>query len=343
MKKEQPQQNKEPAKTQEVRMEDARPQTPGDTFYDVFQFLVGKVFMVAATAALAFKADKEFGPKKIGPFPNFLQGAQRWAENALKPLKSIGKEGGKLRDAGQIVATGAASAFILCHGGNVFAPVIKWLENSRGKIVHWYNKTFSTPENVQRGDEKYHDMPKQNWKDVIKGRAFALATGFTVASGAYLIGGKSKNPNFHYKLDVYEEWVGRKVAWLNKASRPISKIPMTEKIIDEGMRKNKWYRFGKVAALDLYITSMAIIVWNTVSRLSAKNRVKEEKAQQRAQETQVEIGDTQPDPQEQRFTDKIQSRESLPEHPQKTEDPSYANLVSQQRLTEETKAPALSS
>lgn len=249
--------------------------TPGERFYDVFQFMTGKVFILGITALLAFTAHKEYGPDKVAGIPNYLKKLQVWAEKKFEPLAKMGEEGSKKRDFGMLMAGGLTSTLILSHGGNFFAPVIKWLENSREKITNAYNKKFGTAEDVEIAHEKFKDIPKQNWGDVIKGRLTAYATVFSSITGAYLAFGRSKNPHSHFKLDTYEEWLGRKVAWLSKESHDIAKTPMSE-ALTHAQKANKTYRFGKVLAIDLFATSTAIIVWNTVSRLSAKNRVEAE-------------------------------------------------------------------
>ncbi len=280
---------KEPVRTQEAKPEAAASSpektpekkldmeriTPGERFYDVFQFLTGKVFILAVTAVLAFTAHKEYGPDKVAGIPNYLKRMQVWAEKKFAPLTKIGEEGSKKRDFGMLMAGGLTSTLILSHGGNFFAPIIKWLENSREKITNAYNKKFGTEEDVEIAHEKFKDIPKQNWGDVIKGRLTAYATVFSSITGAYLAFGRSKNPNQHFKLDTYEEWFGRKVSWITKGSHDIAKTPMSQALTHQ-QKANKTYRFGKVLAIDLFATTTAIIVWNTVSRLSAKNRVAEE-------------------------------------------------------------------
>src|SRR4051812_33421448 len=52
------------------------PKTPGEKFYDLLQFTVGKVTIMAFTAALAYTA--KYGKDKYGPIPNALKQFQGW-------------------------------------------------------------------------------------------------------------------------------------------------------------------------------------------------------------------------------------------------------------------------
>ncbi|MGE0754545.1 MAG: hypothetical protein AB7L92_05235 [Alphaproteobacteria bacterium] len=332
-----------PMRSAEVSMDDTRPQTRGDTFYDITQFLMGKVFILLATAALAFTAHKEYGPEKIGPFPNVLKRLQTYLEDKMAFMHKWGMKDGreispKKRDMGILLSVGTASTVVLSWGGNAFAPVIKWLENNREGITNWYNKRFGTPQEVEITKEKFSDMPKQNWHDVIKGRAMAFATVFTAITGAYLTFGRSKSPNHHFKLDWYEDAFARKFSWLSKGSHDIAATPMN-KALDAVQRKNKVYRFGKVLAIDLFATSTAIVVWNTVSRLSAKNRANGHHPDPSHPVTQNSV-DTAPQPdaerQPDRYTDKLESKTVQTQYlGKKVQAQPYADRVSKQRAAAE--------
>ena len=241
--------------------------TPGEKFYAVFQFFAGKVFIIAATAVLGFAADAKHGPKTLLGMPNYLQKFQGWfhdklLHNKVYPLADKG-------DFAQLTAAALANTMIISHGGNLFAPFIKWLENSREDIANSYNKKFGTQEDVDLVHERFKDVPKQNWEDVAKGRVFTWGMVFAAMLGAYATVGKNDKGKYH--LDVYEDWFARKFAGLTEAGKELAHTPVSKELT-ELQKANKAYRFGKVLALDLYATTAGIIIWNFSSRWLAKKR-----------------------------------------------------------------------
>lgn len=249
------------------------PKTRGEKFYDIFQFTFGEVFVLALTAVLAFAADPKHGPEKIAGAPNVLKKFQGWLQNKLfhNSVFPLAEKG----DFGKLIGGAIASTTILFHGGNLFAPFMKYFENRREKIANAYNKRFGTPEEVEIAHERLKDIPKQSWGDVIKGRLLAWGTVFTSMTGAYVLFGKDKELG-KYRLDVYEEAFGRKYAGMvDKASKAIAETPIKQQL-SEVQKANKHYRFGKVLALDIFATTAAILIWNSYSRFSAKKRTLKE-------------------------------------------------------------------
>lgn len=261
----------------------AKPETPaqtpelpnktrGEKFYDVFQFIFGKVFIVAITAVLAFAADQKYGPKTILGVPNVLKQFQGWfakkvMHNKVYPVAEKG-------EFAKLVGGGLIGTMILSHGGNMFAPFIKWLENDREQISNWYNKKFGAEQDVKDAHERLKDIPQQSWGDVAKGRVVAWATVFATMVGAYTVVGKDKKTG-KYWLDVYEDKFARVFSGISKSGKEIAATPVAKELT-EIQKANKTYRFGKVLALDLYATTAAIIIWNTFSRMSAKKRTLKE-------------------------------------------------------------------
>ena len=244
------------------------PKTRGEKFYDIFQFFSGKIFIIAVTAALAFTADQKYAPEKIAGVPNYLKKFQGWFHKQVfhNPIYPVAEKG----DFAKLVGGGLVSTMILSHGGNFFAPFIRWLENDREKISNAYNKQFGTPEEVEITHERLKDIPKQNWMDVAKGRAMAWGTVFGAMVTAYTVAGKEKKSG-RYWLDIYEDAFARKFAGLTAAGKEIAATPVA-KALTEAQQANNHYRFGKVLALDLYATSAGIVIWNMFSRKSAKSR-----------------------------------------------------------------------
>ncbi len=246
---------------------DTSQKTTGERAYDVVQFLTGKVFILAATAVLAFKADPVHGGDKIFGMPNFLKSFQQWLTRSFKPLAESGK-------AGEIVSKAAASTMVLSWGGNFFMPIIKWLENGRESIANFFNRTIGKPGEEDIAHERLKDLPKQNWIDVIKGRVMAWLTVFSALTAVDSLAGKDASGRPYF--DKYEDGFSRKIICslpgVGQEAKQIAALPLSEKI-PAHLEKNGVYRFGKVAALDLFATSAAIIVWNTISRFSAKKRM----------------------------------------------------------------------
>ena len=235
------------------------PKTTGERQYDIFQFLTGKVYIVVISAVLAYVA--KYGPDHYGSVPNYLK---QW-QSEVKTFfdKKIGT-GDNFRGH---LSGAATSTTLTMWGGNLFAPVLKALENRKEDIVTYFNKRNGKPGEVEAGHERLKDLPKQNWMDIIKGRFvgwFIVAGSFI---SAYEIFGKNKTTGVD-RFDQYESWFGRKMAGLTQSGKEILKSPL-----QEGLEEHNAYRFGKIVALDFFATSAAILIWNAISRSSAKKRM----------------------------------------------------------------------
>ena len=77
--------------------------------------------------------------------------------------------------------------------------------------------------------------------------------------------------SFKWRLDQYEEKVGRWFAGITKEGRGLIDIPLST-ALDATQAQNKAYRFGRMLALDVFAASAALLIWNVVSRFSAKSR-----------------------------------------------------------------------
>jgi hypothetical protein len=250
---------------------DISQKTTGERAYDVLQFLTGKIFILAATAVLAFKADPVHGGDKILGMPNFLRSFQIKLNEIFKPIEQSGK-------AGEIISKAASSTMIISWGGNFFVPIIKWLENGRENISNFFNRRIGKPGEEQIAHERLKDVPKQNWMDVIKGRVMAWLTVFSALTAIDSIAGKDSagRSNFAKYEDAFSRKIVCKLPGIGSEAKQIASLPLSEKV-PMHLEKNGAYRFGKVAALDLFATSAAIVVWNVISRLSAKNRADSKK------------------------------------------------------------------
>lgn len=241
--------------------------TTGEKFYDGLQFSIGQASILVATAAIAYVA--RFGKDSYGPVPNVLKKFQGWMNDKLlhNKIYPLGEKG----EFSTRLAGSLASTVVLFHGGNLFAPVMHYLENNREKIATYANKRWGKPGEVEVGHERLKDVPKQSWGDVIKGRVVAFLMVFASFTAIDTILGKDKSGA--YLFDKYEEAFARKVTGLTKNGKVIAGIPITEKLTAE-LAGNSAYKFSKILALDLYATSAGIAIWSFISRLSAKNRSK---------------------------------------------------------------------
>jgi hypothetical protein len=247
------------------------PKTRGERYYDRMQFITGDLFIIASSAALAYVA--RFGAESYGGVRNYLKDMQNYLDKKL--MKHIGTGG----DFSKLTAMATSSTLLTMWGGNLFAPALKYLENNKEKIVTRYNEKHGTPEEVAAGHERLKDVPKQTWGDVIKGRAVGFVTVVGGFLGMYYLLGKSKTPtvaadgssSFKWRLDQYEEKVGRWFAGITKEGRRLIDIPLST-ALDATQAQNKAYRFGRMLALDVFAASAALLIWNVVSRFSAKSR-----------------------------------------------------------------------
>ncbi len=243
--------------------------TTGEKYYNRFKFIAAEGFILAATAAIAYVA--RYGKASYAGIPNYLQKFQNWFDNKL--VKNRLYELDESTPIKKRLAQAAAATMVTFHGGNLFAPIMKFLEDNKSHIVDNLNQRYGKEGEVELGREHLKHEPKQTWGDIIKGRMAGFGTVFTSFATMDILLGKDKSAaKPRYRFDKFEDWFGRKVAGFTVGGKELSKIPMTQELTAE-MTKNKSYRFGKILALDIYATTAAIMIWNAISHLSAKNRV----------------------------------------------------------------------
>lgn len=265
--------------------------TTGEKIYDQVNFWIVKGAILAATAAIAL-------PLKFGAETNPLRKAgAKFIDKIAKPIAGLGEKfegkigGGLGKKVGQmfiILGYGLANSVFLWFGGTATAPLVRSFENHRKELIHKWNEKWGKPGDVEIADEKFKDLPKQTWGDILKGRMAAWATVFGSFIVAYPLIGMSKKAPKAFRLDYFEEVLGRWGAKLSgKTAKLIENVPMSKAdgALNElqevahampELAKDKSgmfrYRLFKILALDVYATSAAIIVWNFTSRLSAMAR-----------------------------------------------------------------------
>jgi hypothetical protein len=235
------------------------PQTTGEKWFYRLKFATGEGVILFLTAIIAYAARYV---DHFGPIPNYLK---KFQDGIYSVLANNKRYPVNERLAGTIAGT-----TILMHGGNLFTPVMKWMEDRKESIVTYINKRWGKPGEVEAGHERLKDEPKQNWGDVIKGRLVAWLTVFSTFVGIDAIIGKDKNTlgtndKPIYYFDKFEEMFGR---WVARIRTPVGQA------LTEAETKSRTYRFGKILALDIYATAASLLVWTIVSKFSAALRGK---------------------------------------------------------------------
>jgi hypothetical protein len=255
----------------------ALPKTTGEKYYGVMKFAVAEAVIVAVTAVTAYWAlySKRTA---LNIFGHIQSGMEKLI--SYTPLRRLGKEGSSLRKHGIIAAELALGTTATFHGGNAFAPIMKWFDNHKVGIVRHFNKKFGEPGEVEIGDERLKNAPKQTWGDIIKGRLLSWLTVFTALSSAvFLLPSSKENGRSHF--GNFEEKFGRWFAGFTKDGKELSEMSVYKvprlKETHPHLAENKAYRFGKILAIDIYATAAAIIIWNVFSEFSARSRHNKQK------------------------------------------------------------------
>lgn len=316
---------------------DLSKKTTGEKGYDVFQFLVGKAWIMFFTAVIAYVAKYGKDTYHVGQtkIPNYFQRFQKWFEHKMLHNKVIPLS--KKGEPGHIVAGALANTMVLFHGGNIFAPVMKWLENSKEDISNYFNKKFGKPGEEEIAHERLKELPKQTWGDIVKGRLAGWAIVFTSFVTAAIVVGKNKKIGMH-RFDIYEEGFGRWLAGWTKKGRDLGlgwRKPPVHQPLTKAQDANKMYRFGKIVALDVYATSAALVIWNWVSRALAKNRKDKNHHASEAPADPVTTASaiTEPSDSTAKFTNTVQPREAREEIAAKAKgEGSYTDMIARQEL-----------
>jgi hypothetical protein len=232
------------------------PKTTGEKWFKVLRFAVAETMILGLTAGIAFIA--WHGKEKYGPVPNYLKKMQEGFQEWLEPLKHKG-------ETGPLFVAAASGTMVTFWGGNLFAPVMKWMQDKRENIITAINRRWGKPGEVEQGHERLRHETKESWGDVIKGRIAAWLIVFSSFFSADVIAGKDKEGLRHF--DKFTARAGRWVAGVTKEGKNIAKTPLKELI--EHPPANKPYQFGKILALDIFATTAAIAIWTAVSKFSA--------------------------------------------------------------------------
>jgi len=240
--------------------EAAKQRTTGEKWFNGVRFAVAETVILVATAAIAYVANYGKDSYRVGgtEVPNYLKKFQVWMRDKMTSSKFFSEKG----EFGVRLAGAVASSTVLMHGGNLFAPVMKWMEDKKANIVNFFNKHLGKPGELEEGKERIKEQVKQTWGDIIKGRALSWIVVFTSFFSADMLLGKDASGM--RRFDKFEDKFGKWVAGFTKAGKDAG----------ANLSGNNAYRFGKILALDIFATTAAIAIWNSVSKFSAMMRRK---------------------------------------------------------------------
>lgn len=164
----------------------------------------------------------------------------KYFEDAAKYLV---KKGMRPRIAEEMVMTSA-----LMQGGNLTIIPVKVLENCKPQIVDRFNHMLGD----ESGKASVDEDPQQTWGSLIKSRLVAWTAVFAgFRAAATLVG--------HEKLDSFEKKFAEGVCKLMGKATHIKGAETAH------------YRYGKIAALDVFATAAATSILYVGSRFFAKN------------------------------------------------------------------------
>lgn len=157
----------------------------------------------------------------------------------------------------QFVQTGA-----LMQGGNLMLLPIGIAEHYKVPIVNGLNRMLgdTTPA------EQIEERPQQTWWSLIEGRLVAFAVIFSTLFGASALLSKT----FATFTEEFGERTHKVVQWV-KGKTPLA---------GEAVKGSKSYRYGELAALDIFATTAAATLLYVVGHFFARKQ--EEKKERKA-------------------------------------------------------------
>lgn len=222
------------------------PKTTGEKWFHALRFGIAETVIMGLTAVIAFESSKH-GRNNFGPIPNYLKRAEQKFEQWVQPLARRGENGA-------IVAGALASTMITFHGGNLFAPVMKWLQDNQEKIVTAINKKHGKPGEVEAGQQRLEHRTKETWGDILKGRVASWLMVFTAFVGADMVAGKNAAGKRHF--EAFQEKFAEKLTKIVRPGQPVNTA-------------GKLFQYNKIIALDIFATTAAVLLWTSVAKFSA--------------------------------------------------------------------------
>jgi len=145
------------------------------------------------------------------------------------------------------------------QGGNATIPFVKVMENYKPALVEKFNSLLGEKDEA----EEIKKEPKQTWGSLIKARIFmAWLPVFLSFKGAAMLLGENK-------FTAFNEAFAKHVV-----CKPMGKL--THINMNGAMQETKIFRYGKIAALDVFATTAAAVLLFIGSRIFAERKRKKD-------------------------------------------------------------------
>lgn len=168
-------------------------------------------------------------------------------------------------------------------GGTVMIVPVWLAEHYRKPLVEWFNQHFGSEKDKQTVVE---NPTPQTFASILKGRAVAWCAVFAGFKGAEAIAKQAGNPA---ALGQFEDWFSKGVnRALGKDTHDAAKLAALEAkhgraaltAAEKATAETISYRYGKLAALDVFATVAASSILYVTSRIFAKQHAAKEAAKQ---------------------------------------------------------------
>lgn len=239
-------------------------------------------------------------------------------------------------------ADDAVMTSVLMQPGNVGLIPIKWMENRKPELVEKFNKMLGD----KSADASVEHDPQQTWGSLIKSRLAAWLAVFAGFRGAaHAIGEK--------KFGAFENAFAEKVCnVLGKATHVApAGVVLSPEMLKTFEYETKAFRYGKIAALDVFATAAATVLLYAASRVFAKKNPEwhakhahldekiENKAQEAAQEAAMTKGMDSIIESKKIFTESVTPAEKPTLKPRSE---SFSDTISSQKAMAAEATPSLS-
>lgn len=232
------------------------PETRGERLFKIARFGIAETSVLAIGLVTAYWSRTGSETNK---FINFFKTSFDAVDGVFK--KHIGEGYYRTR-----IHQAISSSVITGTGGTLFAPAFYALEHNKGRIVHLFNRLFSTAEEVTMGDLRTQASPKPTLFDVLKARFSSYFMVSAAFFGADLAMGN--NPAGRPYINIAEEKSGARAQELftNIAAKFGKTVPdKIKEIVNEA---------GKLFGLDIFATTASITLWTALNKIFATLRVK---------------------------------------------------------------------
>ena len=152
-------------------------------------------------------------------------------------------------------ATDAMMTTATMQGGNLTIIPVKIMENYKPAIVEKFNDMLGD----KSGDASIDNEPRQSWGSLIKSRLTAWVPVFAGFRGTAMLLGNDKLQKFEKKFAE------------NIFCKPFGQPTHIEGLAKIEKNETAIFRYGRMAALDIFATTAATTILFAASRMFAKN------------------------------------------------------------------------